>query len=104
MNKILFYKQLFIFAFLSLCLGNLGVSARTGGNFLQEIKSLKLPGVTITAVEDVPSENFTPPGGKRLTNLPAFIRIAFTSKPTPESNIQCEIWMPKNNWNGRFGI
>ena len=97
-------KQLFITTFLALCLGNLGVSAQTGGNFLQEIKALKLSGVTITAVEDVPSENFTSPGGNKLTNLPSFIRIAFTSKPTPESNIQSEIWMPKDNWNGRFGI
>ncbi len=95
-------KHIISMIFISLLLCVLGVSAQTGGNFLQDIISLKLTGVTITAVEDVPSENFTPPGGKKLTNLPAFIRIAFTSKPTPESNIQCEIWMPKNNWNGRF--
>ena len=101
-KKFLLYKPLFLITLLSLCLGNSGVSAQTTGNFLQEINSMKLSGVTITAVEDVPAENFTPPGGKMLTNLPAFRRVTFTSRPTPESNIQCEIWMPKNNWNGRF--
>ena len=95
-------KKNLIAALLSLLFYAIGVTAQTPDDLLQEIKAIKLPGVTITGIEDVPAGNFTSPEGKVLTNLPAFIRVAFTSKPTPESNIRSEIWMPKNSWNGRF--
>ncbi len=95
-------KRYFILNFLTLLLIVPRVNAETTKDELQQIRTIKLQGVTITEVEDVPAGNFTTRGGEKLTKLPAFLRVAFTSKPTPESNIRCEIWMPKKKWNGRF--
>jgi feruloyl esterase len=67
------------------------------------IKGLNLPGVTITAVEQVPAGKFTPPGQKNaIEGLPAFVRVALVSRPTPQSYIRIEVWLPQGWWNGRF--
>jgi feruloyl esterase len=34
--------------------------------------------------------------------LPAFCRVAATLKPSPDSNIKMEVWMPLTGWNGHF--
>jgi hypothetical protein len=34
--------------------------------------------------------------------LPAFCRVAGTIKPTSDSDIRFEVWMPAANWNGKF--
>src|SRR6185436_6838454 len=46
---------------------------------------------------------FAPPapgplGGGRLSNLPAFCRVALTVS----SAIRIEVWLPKETWNGRY--
>ncbi len=67
------------------------------------IANAKLTGVTITAAQSIPAGAFTPPDGSpAIPNLPAFCRVAATLKPTPDSNIRIELWMPEKNWNGRF--
>ena len=73
-------------------------------------KTLKLPNVTITAAEEVAAGQFKPPGPPGLgggppTNfaaLPAFCRVAAQSKPTPDSDIRFEVWMPLSGWNGKY--
>src|SRR5262249_12438527 len=35
-------------------------------------------------------------------NLPAFCRVAATLKPSSDSDIKMELWMPAENWNGKF--
>jgi feruloyl esterase len=37
-----------------------------------------------------------------LTNLPPFCRVVGVSKPTSDSNINFEVWLPTNSWNGKF--
>ena len=67
------------------------------------IAKTKLTRVTITASQSVPAGAFTPPGSDRpIPSIPAFCRVAATLRPTPDSNIKIELWMPENNWNGRF--
>ena len=36
------------------------------------------------------------------TQLPAHCRVAATLKPSPDSQIDMEVWMPAENWNGKF--
>jgi feruloyl esterase len=48
-----------------------------------------------------------PTGGPRkdaadTKSLPAFCRVAATSKPTSDSNIRIEVWLPMSGWNGKF--
>jgi hypothetical protein len=37
-----------------------------------------------------------------LTNLPSFCRVRGVSRPTSDSNIGFEVWLPTDTWNGRF--
>ncbi len=64
---------------------------------------MKIDGVTITSASPVDSGTFTPPGAtSAIVNLPPFCRVAATLRPTPDSNIKIELWMPEKDWNGRF--
>jgi feruloyl esterase len=51
----------------------------------------------------ITSGAFAAPGSTAaITNLPPFCRVAGVIKPTNESHIQFEVWLPLRNWNGRF--
>src|SRR3989454_5245228 len=63
----------------------------------------RLPNTTITAAQAVTSGSFTPPGSTNaITNLPPFCRVAGVIEPTSDSHILFEVWLPLQNWNGRF--
>jgi feruloyl esterase len=71
--------------------------------------SLALPGATVTLARIVEAGPFTPDGGNgaaqgaKPLNIPrAFCRVAATLKPSSDSDIKVEIWMPSVNWNGKF--
>lgn len=69
----------------------------------ESLGSLSLPHTTITSAEARPSGSFASPyGGKPLSNLPAFCRVAGSIKPTADSDIRFEVWMPAAGWNGKF--
>ena len=66
------------------------------------LAKLALKNTSITSAESVAAGSFTPPGGKPIPNLPAFCRVAGVIKPTSDSHIQFEVWMPSSGWNGKF--
>src|SRR5215472_11215391 len=74
----------------------------------ESLASTKLPNATITAAQTVAAGAFMPAGGggrgggAQFSDLPAFCRIAATVKPTADSDIKIEVWMPASNWNGKF--
>jgi hypothetical protein len=37
-----------------------------------------------------------------FTKLPAFCRVIAISRPTPDSEIKIEVWLPLTGWNGKF--
>ena len=37
-----------------------------------------------------------------MAALPPFCRVALTSKPTADSDIKIEVWLPASGWNGKF--
>jgi Tannase and feruloyl esterase len=62
-----------------------------------------LPNTTITTAQAITGGSFTPPGSTNaMTNLPPFCRVAGTIAPTTESQILFEVWLPLDNWNGKF--
>src|SRR5580698_472087 len=67
-----------------------------------DLAKLALPTTTITTAEAVPAGSFTPPGNPAIGNLPAFCRVAGVIKPSDDSNIQFEVWMPASGWNSKF--
>jgi feruloyl esterase len=67
------------------------------------LSALKLPNTTVTTAEAREPGSFTAPGGGRpIPNLPAFCRVAGSIKPTADSDIRFEVWMPASGWNGKF--
>ena len=71
---------------------------------------LQLKNATITAAAEVPAGSFKlpgvggAPGGPPMdfSSLPAFCRVAGTLRPTADSDIRFEVWMPLTGWNGKF--
>ncbi|TLV03353.1 tannase/feruloyl esterase family alpha/beta hydrolase [Dyadobacter luticola] len=68
-----------------------------------ELAKATFPNTTITTAECIPAGTFTLPGSTQsFSDLPAFCRVASTLKPTSDSNIRIEVWLPQSGWNGRF--
>ena len=64
---------------------------------------LTFEGNTIaTSSTIVSSGTLVTPTGETLTGLPAFCRVVGVSKPTSDSNINFEVWLPSDSWNGKF--
>ena len=79
------------------------------GASCESLASLALPNTTITAAQIVPAGQFTPPGvnakGKGANvykDLPEFCRVAATLKPSSDSDIKVEVWLPTSNWNKKL--
>ena len=79
------------------------------GRTCEELAKLTLPDTTIRSATSVPAGPFTPPGAAAAplnmwpfegpqSHLPAFCRIVATTKPA----VQFEVWLPLQNWNGKF--
>jgi feruloyl esterase len=74
----------------------------------ESLASLALPNTTITAAQPVAAGAFTPPGGAgrgagpAFGDLPAFCRVQATAKPSADSDIKIEVWLPATGWNGKF--
>ncbi len=76
----------------------------------ESLQSLSLPNTTITLTQSVAAGAFSSPdagrGGAQPTaafkQLPAFCRVAATLRPSIDSDIKIEVWMPLANWNGKF--
>jgi feruloyl esterase len=78
----------------------------------EKLASLTLPNATITRAQAVEAGALTPPtppngtpppaAVQAFSNLPAFCRVAATLKPSSDSDIKIEVWMPASGWNGKF--
>src|SRR6202046_3934274 len=74
------------------------------------LASLALPDTTITMARLVPAGQFSVPsdgqskreGVNPYADLPEFCRVAATIKPTSDSDIKVEVWLPASGWNGKF--
>jgi feruloyl esterase len=91
-----------LFACLLAALGDQGPIDAAGS--CESLSTLSLPNVTITTAQSVARGAFQPPGGGAQTtrSLPAFCRIAATLKPTSDSDIKIELWLPASGWNGKY--
>ena len=72
-----------------------------------DMAKLALPNSTITMAQTVAPGQFSAPGEQAAkgpnpyVSLPEFCRIAATLRPSDDSDIQVEVWLPKE-WNGKF--
>jgi feruloyl esterase len=83
----------------------------------ENLKSVSLPNTTITSAETVAAGAFTPPpangragaagrgrgpAANPYAEVPAFCRVTATLKPSADSDIKMELWMPTAGWNGKY--
>ena len=83
------------------------VSAALAATPCAGLKAISLSNTTITMAELVPAGEFKAPvspgpapAGPLI--VPAFCRVAAVLKPSSDSEIQIEVWLPAENWNGKF--
>ncbi len=94
-------------------LARVATPAASAGTSCVNLAALTIPNVTIKSATAVPAGPFTPPGaaiagdgqarGPAAMTLPAFCRVEGTARPTSDSDIKFEVWIPPAEaWNGKF--
>src|SRR5580698_6005735 len=74
-----------------------------------ELAKLTLPDAAIGVAETTSPGSFVPARhaatdteSRAFQNMPAFCRVALVLRPSADSDIQVEVWMPASGWNGKF--
>lgn len=70
----------------------------------EKLKDLQLPDTSILSAESVAAGPFALPPGLPApsVDVTAFCRVRGEIKPSSDSHIIFEVWMPAAQWNGRF--
>jgi Tannase and feruloyl esterase len=74
----------------------------------EDLATLTLARTTIASAQTVAAGAFVAPtpafeGWKAdYSALPAFCRVTGSIAPSPDSDIQFEVWLPAEHWNGKF--
>lgn len=66
------------------------------------LKALALPETTITSAVSVAAGGLTELPSTQREKLPAFCRVSGILRPTADSVIRFEIWLPQESWNNRI--
>lgn len=90
----------------------------------ESLRSVSLPQTTITVAEMVEAGPFVAPGaagrgttpagarggapaagrGAAVPTIPKHCRVTMVLKPSADSNINSELWLPAENWNGKLMV
>ena len=109
-------------AFIASVAGTQTVQTFAASSPCESLGAVALPNVTITSAQTVAAGAFAPPaaeggegrgrgaggrGGRGdapspFAGLASFCRVAATLKPSNDSDIKIEVWMPAAGWNGKF--
>jgi feruloyl esterase len=88
--------------------------AASAGTSCANLAALTIPNVTVRSATAMPAGPFTPPAARVAADedrsqrsgsmtLPAFCRVEATARPTSDSEIKFEVWIPPvDAWNGKF--
>jgi feruloyl esterase len=77
----------------------------------ERLTQLELPGAKITSAQAIAAGAFPPPPNATpwmagsadfYKALAAFCRVQVEAKPSPDSSIKIEVWMPVEGWNGKL--
>ena len=63
----------------------------------ERLTTVAVPHGTVTSAQSVAAGALA-----EFATLPAFCRVAATLKPSEDSDIKMELWLPAANWNGKF--
>jgi feruloyl esterase len=74
-----------------------------------DLARMAVPGARIVASEPiaagalkVPPSPIAPDLAARIAAMPAFCRVRVAAAPSPDSNVDIEVWLPLRQWNGRL--
>ena len=78
----------------------------------QKLATMTLSQTTVTLAEEVEPGAFSLPGASApdarirdtYKQLPGFCRMAATIRPTSDSEIKIEVWLPSAGWNGKLQV
>jgi feruloyl esterase len=69
----------------------------------ESLFKLSSPTESIALAKTVETGTFAPSGStEALNNLPPFCRVTVQLRPSADSDIGVEIWLPISGWNGKF--
>lgn len=69
-----------------------------------DMAALKIKDATILSATVVSGGSFTADtkGARAVTGLPTFCRVYASVRPTSDSDIRVEVWLPATGWNGKY--
>jgi feruloyl esterase len=77
--------------------------AASNGTSCANLAALTIPGVTIRSATATAAGPFSPTAAGTPMTLPSFCRVEATARPTSDSEIKFEVWIPPAEaWNGKF--
>jgi len=80
-----------------------GVPAMARSMACEDLRGLKLAHTTITESVKVPAESFKDPAGPwPAEDLPERCQVKGVIRPSPDSDIKFELWMPTAGWNHKL--
>jgi feruloyl esterase len=77
----------------------------------EALAQMAVPNTKVISAQLVAAGALAPPAGLPAwmigdpafyKTLPAFCRVTLQDKPTADSDIQIEVWLPASGWNGKF--
>ena len=76
----------------------------------EKLAAAKIPGATVTLAQTVAAGTFVGPPAPFTQRdlsafyktLPAFCRVVAEARPTADSDIRLEVWLPVSGWNGKL--
>jgi Tannase and feruloyl esterase len=92
------------------CIVIFSAVAASAQDACERLSGAKIPNATITLAQPVAAGTFNGPpapfSGVDITalykSLPAFCRVVAEAKPTFDSDIKLEVWLPVSGWNGKL--
>lgn len=72
----------------------------------EKLADVTLTDATVTSATSVAAGSYKPPAGPGTPalnrDLPAFCRVAGIARPTSDSEIHFEVWLPVSGWNNKY--
>ena len=81
-------------------------SEKTNAATCASLSQVAIPHTEISVAETIGAGRFTVPGNEQanavFVTLPEFCRVIAIARPTSDSAINLEVWLPAAGWNGKL--
>ena len=91
-----------LFSFSAALLASSALASPAMAGPCEKMWDAKIANTEINAAQTIPPGMFRAADGTVVDDLPEFCRIAVNAHPSTDSDIEYEVWMPTQGWNGKF--